>query len=55
MLDNQITGADDFYKKSQVKRETGVSPVRSRHCIQGMQNHVCMHSHWETGKTIRVY
>ena len=33
-------------------REAGESPARSRHCMQGMQNHVRMHGHWETGKTI---
>lgn len=47
----RATGADTVLLVF-VKRETGESPVRSRHCKQGVWNKVHMHSHWETGKAV---
>ena len=35
---------------SEVKRETGAKPVRSRHCKQGVWFCMRKHDHWETGK-----
>ena len=47
-------GASKGQSPEEVKRETGESPVRSRHCKRGAKSQACTRGHWETGKTAFV-